>query len=302
MASSHQIVDEAEEALIAAGGFDIYQRDGHDVRPVMSSSRPAADDRATTDLAADRGEPLYLIEMLERIGDVPDLRPPPQGLGADATVPIAIGEMLLAREGHWQVPVAARDRAYAAIARDGSLPMTPGYDPRDAAAVQAGRRGFSGDPGQADAERRRWRRSKLIKEAITTFPFKSEVDRSVALSLFLTACADGCSILRPLHAITAPAAGTGKSLLIDLASILVSGHDAPVISIESDARSSEKRLGSSLMAGVPMISFDNCNAPLDQRAVVPGGDAAADSNPHARAVGDAWTCRLRRWLPPPATI
>ena len=31
----HRIVDEAEEALIAAGGFDIYQRDAIMVRPVM---------------------------------------------------------------------------------------------------------------------------------------------------------------------------------------------------------------------------------------------------------------------------
>jgi hypothetical protein len=60
-----------------------------------------------------------------------------------------------------------------------------------------------------------------------------------------------------------PAAGTGKSLLVDLASILLSGQDAPVISVETGKEEFEKRLGSSLLAGDTIVSFDNCNAPLN---------------------------------------
>jgi hypothetical protein len=43
----HQIVDAAEEALIAAGGFDIYQRDAIMMRPVMSKL-PAANGTASS--------------------------------------------------------------------------------------------------------------------------------------------------------------------------------------------------------------------------------------------------------------
>ena len=43
----HQIVDDAEEALIAAGGFDIYQRDAVMMRPVMSKL-PAATGTASS--------------------------------------------------------------------------------------------------------------------------------------------------------------------------------------------------------------------------------------------------------------
>jgi hypothetical protein len=46
----------------------------------------------------------------------------------------------------------------------------------------------------------------------------------------------------PLHAITAPVAGTGKSLLVDLTSILLTGPPAPVISAEIDDAEFEKRL------------------------------------------------------------
>ena len=80
----HRIVDEAEEALIAAGGFDIYQRDAVMMRPVMHRL-PAAHrhgiKRSTVVWRLMRVKPLYLIEMLGRVCQFPELRPPSQGLG-----------------------------------------------------------------------------------------------------------------------------------------------------------------------------------------------------------------------------
>jgi hypothetical protein len=85
----------------------------------------------------------------------------------------------------------------------------------------------------------------------------------VALSLLLTGVCRRTLDFAPLHAITAPAPGTGKSLLVDLISILLTGEPAPVISTEIDTAEFEKRFGASLMAGDPIISFDNCIRPLD---------------------------------------
>ena len=86
----HHIVDEAEEALIAAGGFDIYQRDAIMMRPVMSKL-PAANrhgiKRTTVVWRLMRVKPLYLIEMLGRVRDLPELRPPPQGLDEQGLPP-----------------------------------------------------------------------------------------------------------------------------------------------------------------------------------------------------------------------
>jgi hypothetical protein len=66
----------------------------------------------------------------------------------------------------------------------------------------------------------------------------------------------------PLTAFTAPAAGTGKSLLIDLMSVLATGRLMPVLSQGKNEEEFEKRLGASLLAGDACISIDNCEAPL----------------------------------------
>jgi hypothetical protein len=62
----------------------------------------------------------------------------------------------------------------------------------------------------------------------------------------------------PLHAFTAPSAGTGKSLLVDIASVLATGRLMPVISQGRTEEELEKRLGAALLAGDPAISLDNC--------------------------------------------
>jgi hypothetical protein len=62
----------------------------------------------------------------------------------------------------------------------------------------------------------------------------------------------------PLHGITAPAAGTGKSLLVDVLSILATGIPMPVIAPGRGEEELEKRLSSALLSGDVAISIDNC--------------------------------------------
>jgi hypothetical protein len=106
---------------------------------------------------------------------------------------------------------------------------------------------------------------KVIESPISTFPFKGPVDKAVILSLFLTSICRRVLDLAPLHGISATAAGTGKSLLVDLASILLTGHDAPVVSIETSREQAEKRLRATLLAGDALVSFDNCTHRLAAR-------------------------------------
>jgi hypothetical protein len=95
------------------------------------------------------------------------------------------------------------------------------------------------------------------------FPFVEKVDRSVALSLVLTALDRHAMATAPLHAFTSPVAGTGKSLLIDIASLLASGEITPVISQGSNKDETEKRLGAELLSGNAIVSFDNCSTEVD---------------------------------------
>ena len=85
----------------------------------------------------------------------------------------------------------------------------------------------------------------------------------MALSLVLTALDRHAMATAPLHAFTSPVAGTGKSLLIDLASLLATGDITPVISQGSNKDETEKRLGAELLSGNTIVSFDNCGSEVD---------------------------------------
>ena len=96
----------------------------------------------------------------------------------------------------------------------------------------------------------------------------------MALSLILTALDRHAMATAPLHAFTSPVAGTGKSLLVDLASLLANGEITPVISQGSNKDETEKRLGAELLSGNTIVSFDNCSSRGRQRAAVPGAHPA----------------------------
>jgi hypothetical protein len=67
----------------------------------------------------------------------------------------------------------------------------------------------------------------------------------------------------PLHGFDAPVAGSGKSKLIDIASILATGHEAGVTAQGETREEAEKRLSSLLMRGDQIIALDNCETALE---------------------------------------
>src|SRR5262249_29668059 len=175
--------------------------------------------------------------------------------------PQFVGEMFAAREGVWRLPVVFGIVHTPQFRPDGTLAMVQGYDAGTRLLFKPDGEIFPAipdSPSKDDA----LAALMVLEEAIKTFPFKTAVDRSVALSLFLTALCRRALDYAPLHAITAPAAGTGKSMLVDLTSILLSAHDAPVMSAGKNEEEAEKRLGAALLSGDPMVAFDNCTAPL----------------------------------------
>jgi putative DNA primase/helicase len=66
-----------------------------------------------------------------------------------------------------------------------------------------------------------------------------------------------------MHGFDAPAAGTGKSKLVNVTSLISSGHEAPVITLGKTEEEAEKRLGAALIAGGTLISIDNRKEPID---------------------------------------
>ena len=255
----HIAVDEAEEALVDAEWTDIYQRGGMLVRPVLEHLA-AADNQATTAWKLIEVQLPYLIEMLGRVATFVDYDKRSKAW-LPRNCPYQLGEMMLARRGHWQLPIVLGVVRTPQFRHDGSLTMMEGYDPGTRLLFKPDGEVFPPVPDRPTKEQAQ-AALKVIESPISTFPFKGPVDKAVILSLFLTSICRRVLDLAPLHGISATAAGTGKSLLVDLASILLTGHDAPVVSIDTSREEAEKRLGASLLAGDALVSFDNCNAPV----------------------------------------
>ncbi|MGH7886665.1 MAG: hypothetical protein ACREPG_02285, partial [Candidatus Binatia bacterium] len=100
--------------------------------------------------------------------------------------------------------------------------------------------------------------SVLIRE----FPFVSDVDRSAALSQLLTPMLRTLMDVAPAHAIIATEAGSGKSFLTDIGSMMLNGEKAGVLLASDDFAETEKALVGSMLAGIPLICLDNCKGSL----------------------------------------
>ena len=176
-------------------------------------------------------------------------------------VPDKVAETYLAREGIWRLPVLAGIVNTPFLRNDGSLCDQAGYDPVSGLLFKPDGQTFPSippQPSKADAAAA----LAEIECLIETFPFVSLADRAVALSAILTTLDRRAMETAPLHGFTAPAAGTGKSLLVDIAAMLATGRPMPVISQGRSEDELEKRLGAALLAGDIAISIDNCEWPL----------------------------------------
>jgi hypothetical protein len=253
-----RVVNEAEDALLLLGR-EIYQRSGLMVRPVLNKLK-AADDRETMGWQLIPVTAPHMVEILSCAA---------QFLRYDKRVkkhvaidaPSRVAEVYLARQGQWKLPVLSGIVCTPFLRPDGSLCTTPGYDPDTGLLFKPDGQAFppiADAPTQNDAEIALERLNELIAE----FPFVSAADHAVALSAILTLLDRFCMTTAPLHAFTAPIAGTGKSLLVDVAAMLATGRLMPVIAQGKNEEELEKRLGAALLAGDIGISVDNCEYPL----------------------------------------
>jgi hypothetical protein len=253
------VVDQAEDAVLDSGRA-IFVRAGQLVRPIKDKL-PAAKGRTTT---VAKLKPLCTDSALDMLGQTAiyqrfDARKG-DWVRIDPTARIA--SMLLARDGDWRLPRIAGVITTPTLRPDGSLLSEAGYDPAtrlylendDSLRLPA----ISPHPCRADAEAA----LALLAELVSEFPFIGSADRAVALSGIITAVIRGAMTIAPLHAIRAHTPGTGKSLLVDVASTIATGRPCPVIAAGKTEEETEKRLGALLRDAVPIVSLDNVNGEL----------------------------------------
>ncbi len=253
-----ETIDEAEGALIGAGlGF--YQRGSIVVRPAMvpvaiSGGRQIDAPRLIHVKAHHMAEAFTKAAHWERF----DMRAG-EWIPTDCSQRLA--ETFLAREGQWRLPVLTGIINAPTLRDDGSILDQPGYDAETGLLFDPQGERFPLLPREPDRATA-LRALGFLRDLIDSFPFVTSADRSVALSAILTTMIRRSLPTAPLHGFNAPTAGTGKSMLVDLASIIATSRPAPVIAQGKSEEEMEKRLGAALIAGDVMIAIDNCEEPL----------------------------------------
>jgi len=252
-----EAASEAEKHLIDAGAH-LYQRGDKLVRPVLSTLKDARkQDTRSASLAS--VETTYLRDLLcrhmrwERFA-----RREKEWIGIDP--PREVAETIIARGSELGFRPVTGVIMTPTLRPDGSVLSQAGYD--DATGLLVIDPLHLPDMPQRPSFDQAYEALNELDGLLDEFPFVSEAARTVALSMILTSVTRGAYPAVPMHAVRAPAAGTGKSFLVDLVSVIATGELCPVLSGSPKPEEMEKRLGAAAIAGYPIVSLDNVNADL----------------------------------------
>lgn len=163
-------------------------------------------------------------------------------------------EVLARGEWHAIRPLDAIT-SYPVMRRDGSLLLESGYDAptRTLATIDVGV-SVPEVPTQEDARAA----VAMLEGLVCDFPFASDAARAAWLAMLLTVVArpaiDGPT---PLGLFEATMRGSGKSMLADLVAIVTTGAPAPRRVAPKTREEWDKVLFSILLAGDPVVLFDN---------------------------------------------
>jgi hypothetical protein len=113
----------------------------------------------------------------------------------------------------------------------------------------------------------------LTTELLSDFPFTSEADRTHAVATlllpFIRRMVEGPT---PLALFNAPLAGSGKTLLAKLISVIVLGHEIPVQVLSGNEEERRKMLLAELIQGRPIALLDNLDDEPNHGRPRAGGD------------------------------
>jgi putative DNA primase/helicase len=171
-----------------------------------------------------------------------------------------VPNLILAMRGEWPFPTVTGILSAPTLRADGTLLNQEGLDVRTGLLL-------INLPEMPEVKEKPSREEalealKLLKELLKEFPFLDEPSRVVALSLVLSMMVRGALGQVPLHLFTAPAAGSGKSLLTDIASMIATGRRAAVVAAASRLDEQEKRIAAAMLSGRPLVALDNLTGVL----------------------------------------
>lgn len=251
--------DAIQEAFMEAGA-EIYQRSGILVRITRDGRPPewlkGAKEMPTIGLV----EKAYLREQCSRFANWEKYDKRAEDW-VPALPPTWVAETLLAR-GHWPFPYLEGVGAAPMLRPDGSIVESPGYDRASGFYLDFDPRHFGKVPESPSKDMARKAIDALL-EPVEQFPFVADHDRAGWLASVLTLVArTGIQGHVPIFGFDAPTPGTGKSMAVDIASIVATGREAPRTVQAKDDEEERKRLFALCLAGYQLALFDNVERPL----------------------------------------
>ena len=256
---------EALEQALRQSGEQLFTRAGSLVRPTSTLMRRARKrDEPQKHVQVDVLRPLTLSNLEcaasrhVRFTKHDGRSKTPRTIDPPKNILIALLE-----RGEWAFPPVTGVINTPTLRPDGSLLVEPGYDAETglwhAADPSLVLPPIPNEPTTDDAVAA----LAVLSEPLAGYGFAGDLDQSVSLAAIVTACARGGFDLTPMFLFTAPTAGSGKSHLVDLISLIARGRECPVIAPGKKDEEFEKRLVALLLEAAPIVSLDNCTRNLD---------------------------------------
>jgi hypothetical protein len=250
---------ETAKRAIRGAGLPVYRRGALLVRPLILDAHSFGGNRAKTVgllavptimLRGYMGQAATFEKFDGRTKDWVTCKPPTD-----------VAEFILGRSGHWPFHEIRGVLAAPSMRPDGSILDQPGYDFATGMYLidPPPMPEISDKPTRQDATRS----LELLDSLLDSFPWQGDDDsRAVGLSMLISPLLRACLPAVPMHCVSAPAPGTGKSFLCDLAAALATGFPCVVMAAGKDEEELEKRLSSAVLDGMPVVAIDNVSRPL----------------------------------------
>lgn len=177
--------------------------------------------------------------------------------------PRRLAEVYYARPRWEAMPALRQLIACPTLRPDGSLIERAGYDAATGLYLTTDLPGLD-VPAQPTRDQAEAANDALV-ELLRDFPFVNDppgLALSVALAGLLAAILRPTLDAAPLIGISAPAAGSGKSYLVDVISTIVTGRRAAGVATGNAPEEFEKSLGAAMLEGRPLLVLDNVELPL----------------------------------------
>ena len=174
--------------------------------------------------------------------------------GAPAAVPVPPGLVAMVLAQHAvRFPPLTGVAEWPMVGEDGSLIMREhGYDPSTGLYFDIDR-ALRIDESMTAEDGWSWIRQELLAD----FPFEDEVSEAGALGLLIAFMQRPLMKTCPAFAVTAPQPGSGKSTLVEVASMAVHGFPMASHAFSDEEEELRKAIHSLLMAKIPAVMFDN---------------------------------------------